>query len=147
MHLLMLNSYSGRSTLVRQCPMKSLSSVRLSVRLLVCLSLNFLKIGSLVFSYIVHDDSWLTKPYFWKKIFSGLNLGVKDLYQVLYEFFFAIILGLIWNLGLTWVWWVFIEIVYDDILWQWITSISGKTHESLLGDPDLGRKSQNQAQN
>ena len=94
MHLLMLNSYSGRSTLVRQRPMKSLSSVRL------CLSLNFLKIESLVFFDIVHDDSWLTKPYIWKKIFSGLNLGVTDLNQVRYDFFFAIILGLIHRLSL-----------------------------------------------
>ena len=39
--------YFGRSTLVGQRPMKSLSSVRLSVR----------PIGSLVFSDVVHDDS------------------------------------------------------------------------------------------
>ena len=44
----------GCLTLVRQCSIKSLSSVCLSV----CPSLHFLKIGSLVFCDIVHDDSW-----------------------------------------------------------------------------------------
>ena len=43
----------GRSSLVGQRPMKSFSSVRPSVRP----SLNFLKIISLFFSDIVHDDS------------------------------------------------------------------------------------------
>ena len=55
----------GCSTLVGQHPMKSLSSICLSVRhclsghlsLSVHPSLGFLKIGSLVFSYNVHDDS------------------------------------------------------------------------------------------
>ena len=53
----------GRSTLVGQRLMKSLSpvcpSVCPSVRSSVHLSLNFLKIGSLVFSDIIHDDSLL----------------------------------------------------------------------------------------
>ena len=60
----------GRSALVGECPMKSLlfvcSSLLLSIRLsvrpsvhpFVCPSLSFLKIGSFVFSDIVHDDSW-----------------------------------------------------------------------------------------
>ena len=43
----------GRLTVVGQRPMKSLASVCLSVRP----SRDFLKIGSLVFSDIVHDDS------------------------------------------------------------------------------------------
>ena len=46
----------GCSTLVGQHPMKLLSSV--SVRLSVRPSLSFLKIGSLLSSDIVHDDSW-----------------------------------------------------------------------------------------
>ena len=43
-----------------QRPMESLSSIslRLSVRPSVRLSLSFFKIGSLVFSDIVHYDSW-----------------------------------------------------------------------------------------
>ena len=45
-------------TLVGQRPVKSLSFVCLSVCLSFRLSLSFLKIGSLVFSGIVHDDSW-----------------------------------------------------------------------------------------
>ena len=44
----------GRSTLVGQDPMKPLSSFCLFAHL----SLSFLKIGSLVFSGIVHDNSW-----------------------------------------------------------------------------------------
>ena len=51
----------GRPTLVGQGPMKSLSSVCpsvcLSVRSSIRPSLDFLKIGSLVFSDILHDDS------------------------------------------------------------------------------------------
>ena len=46
--------FIGCATLNGQRSMKSLSSVCLSV----CSSLNFLKIGSLVFSHIVHDDMW-----------------------------------------------------------------------------------------
>ena len=46
-----------RSTLVGQRPMKSLSSDCPSVGPSVCPSLSFLKIGSSVFSDIVHDDS------------------------------------------------------------------------------------------
>ena len=46
----------GRSTLVGQSPMKSLSSICLSVRPSVRPSLSFLKIGSLDCSDIVHDD-------------------------------------------------------------------------------------------
>ena len=62
--------YFGRSTLVGQRPMKSLSSVRLSVR----------PIGSLVFSDVVHDDSWpwylvTDETRFLKKIFGGPNLS------------------------------------------------------------------------
>ena len=45
-------------TLVRQRPMKSLLSICMSVCPSVCTSLTFLKIGSLVYSHIVHDDSW-----------------------------------------------------------------------------------------
>ena len=48
---------TGRSTFAGQRPMKSLLSVYLSVRLSVRPSLNFFKMGSLVFSDIVHDDS------------------------------------------------------------------------------------------
>ena len=48
----------GRSTLVGQRPMKSLRSVCLSVCPSIRPSLSSLKIWSLVFSDIVHDDSW-----------------------------------------------------------------------------------------
>ena len=56
----------GCSTLVRQRPMKSLTSVCLSIRLSICPSVrpsfrpsvSFLKIESLAFCDIIHDDSW-----------------------------------------------------------------------------------------
>ena len=62
--------------LVRQHPIKSLSSDCLSVPL----SLRFLKIESLIFSDIVHDDSW---PWYlvtdgarlMKNSFGSSNLG------------------------------------------------------------------------
>ena len=79
-HIIIINdvAFIGRSTLVGQRPMKSLSSVwtsicpsirpsirpsvrssfRLSVRRFVRPSLSFLTIGSLLFSGIVHNDSW-----------------------------------------------------------------------------------------
>ena len=47
----------ARSTLVEQRPMKSLSSVCVSVRPSIRPAISFLKIGSLVFSDIVRDDS------------------------------------------------------------------------------------------
>ena len=50
--------YIGRSTLVGHRPMKSLLSVCPSVYSSVRPLLSFLKIGSLVFSDIIHDDSW-----------------------------------------------------------------------------------------
>ena len=48
------NYYIGHSTLVGQCLMKSLWSTCLSIRP----SLTFLKIESLVFAFIVYNDSW-----------------------------------------------------------------------------------------
>ena len=50
------------------------------VHLSVCPSLSFRKIGSLVFSDIVHDDSWpwhivTDRPRFLKENFGSLNLG------------------------------------------------------------------------
>ena len=51
-----LMNYSGRSTLVGQRSMKSLSSVCMSVCPSARASLNFLKIGLLVFSGIADYD-------------------------------------------------------------------------------------------
>ena len=48
--------YFGCSTLVRQRPMKSLMSSLPALS--IHSSLSFLKIGSLIFSDIVHDDGW-----------------------------------------------------------------------------------------
>ena len=78
-----LELFFGCWTLVWQHPMKSLSSLCPSVCLFVHPSLNFLNIGSLVFSNIVHDNSWpwylVTGGDFWKKIWwpkFGLNQGL-----------------------------------------------------------------------
>ena len=66
-------------TLVRQRLMKSLLSICLSVCPSVCTSLTFLKIGSLVYSHIVHDDSWpwhlVTDSQIFEKEIGRLNLG------------------------------------------------------------------------
>ena len=87
-------------------------------------SLSFLKIGSSVFSNIVHDDSWpwykwLTKPDFWKKKFGpkfgwkGPRSGPKLGFSYFLKF------GSL----------VFLEITYNDRLQQCLTSRRGKTHE------------------
>ena len=57
LHYSMCPDTVGRSTSVGQRPMKCLSSVCPSVRPSVHPSVNFLKIGSLVFSDTLHDDS------------------------------------------------------------------------------------------
>ena len=82
----------GRSTLVGQRPMKSLSSVCVSVRPSIRPAISFLKIGSLVFSDIVRDDSWswhlvTDKVRFLKKEIVSLNLGPTNLNQVQNEVF------------------------------------------------------------
>ena len=113
-HIIIINdvAFIGRSTLVGQRPMKSLSSVwtsicpsirpsirpsvrssfRLSVRRFVRPSLSFLTIGSLVFSGIVHNDSWpwsIISNGWRSQIFEkkkkkkknyGLNWGRSDLF-------------------------------------------------------------------
>ena len=73
------------SVSVIQRTMKSLSSVclsRLSNRQSVRPSLNFLKIWSLVFSAIVHDDSWTwylvtNKARFLEKLLAARNLAKR----------------------------------------------------------------------
>ena len=78
--LLKKNHY-WKLTLVGQRHVKSLSSVCLSICLSICPSVtSFLKMGLLVFSDIVHDDSWLwylvtnEAKFFGEKI-DGPNLG------------------------------------------------------------------------
>ena len=63
--------------------MKSLLSVSLSVCLFLRLSLNFVKIGLLVFSDIVHYDSWswhlvIEGARILDKKFGSPNLGQMD---------------------------------------------------------------------
>ena len=97
--------------------MKSLLYLCRSDRLSIHPSLNFLKIGSLIFSDILHDDIWLwylvtDEARFGKKI-GGPNLGPMGLNQF----------------GS----YVFLEIEYDGSLQQCLTSSRAKTCEKSFG--------------
>ena len=116
----------------RQGPTKSFSSVRLSVHLsilpFVRLSLTFLKIGSLDFPDIVHDDSWpwylviyearLLKKNGGPTEFgsNGHKSGQDEVFCYFLEF----------------VSYVFLEIAYNDSPWQCLTSSGSKTDEKSL---------------
>ena len=83
--------YVGRSTLVGQRPMKSLSSVCQSICPSLRPLLSYLKIRLLVFSDILHDDSWpwylvTDEAGFSKKGFGGPNLDPMGLNQTQNEF-------------------------------------------------------------
>ena len=110
-----------------------------SVGLSDSLSLSFLKVGSLVFSGIVHDDSW---PWFlatddarflkkkltaqilakWAKI--GQKIGLKEPK-----------LGL--KLGFLLFSQVLLEITYNDSLQQCVTSTRGKNPREKILQPSL----------
>ena len=109
MKVVLLVNFVGCSTLIGQRPMKSLLSICPSVCPSVCPSLSFLKIGSLVFSNSVHDDSWPNGPK------SGLKLG----------FFHFLKFGSL----------VFLEIAYNDSVQQSVTSSRGKIHEKSFWGP------------
>ena len=100
-----------------------LSSVCPPVRPSVHLSVsNFVKIGSLVFSNILHDDSWpwyLVTDKDWKE-FGGPNLVPTGQNQAQNEIFTHFL-----KFGLC----AFLEIEYDDSFRQYLTSSRGKTHE------------------
>ena len=94
----------------------------------VYLSLSFLKIGSLVFSGIVHDDSWSSylvtdKDRFLKKKFGRPNLGQNRVRNHVFGYFLKFD-----SL-------VFFEIVYNDSLQQCLTSGWGKIHENFFWGP------------
>ena len=121
-----------------------------SVCLAICLSvhpsvqpsLSFLKIRSVIFNDIVHDDSWpwyleTDKVRFLKKNIGGLSLGPMGLNQAQIEIFPHFL-----EFGSL----VFLEIVYNDSLQQFLTSSRGKSHENIWG-PNLGKTSQNRSQN
>ena len=120
----------GRSIIVGKRPMKSLTSVSLSV----CVStLTFLKIELFIFSDIVHDDSWpwylvIEEARFLKKIFRNLNLGLTGLNQVQNEVFrhfleFELL--------------VFLEIAYNYRLQQCLTSNLGQSHVKIFENQNL----------
>ena len=108
--------------------------VRLSVCQFVVLSdhpsLSFLKFGSLFFSDILPDDSW---P--WYLVTYKLELKKKKIWSMEFEpnwpklgsklvfFWHFLKFGAI----------VFLEIAYNDILEQCLTSSRGKIHEKNLG--------------
>ena len=130
----MSNYDDGPSKSVGQRPIKSLSSVRPSVRP----SLNFLKVGPLVFSDIFHDSSWSSylvadEARFLKKNFSSLNLGPMDLNQAQNEVFrHFLVFGS----------YVFLEIVYNYSLRKCLTSSRGKTREKKFLGPKFGPNEQ-----
>ena len=116
---------------IRQHPMKSLLSVCPSVCSSIHSSLSFLKIGSLVFSVIIHEDSWLwhlvtdrarflkKKKKNWQSQFgpNGPKSGPK------LDFCHFLKLGSL----------VCLEIAYNDSLQQFLTSSRGKIHKKDLG--------------
>ena len=118
--------FFGRSTLLDSVLWNhSHPSVRLSVSPSLRPSLSFLKIGSLVFSDIVHDDSWpwylvTDKARFLKNKNGGPNLD-----------------QMVQNRGRNYVfchflkfgWLVFLEFTHNDSFQQQITSHRGKIHE------------------
>ena len=117
-------------------------SVYLSIHLSVQLSLSFLKIRSVIFNDIVHDDSWpwyleTGEVRFLKKNIGGSSLGPMGLNQAQIEIFPHLL-----EFGSL----VFLEIVYNDSLQQFLTSSRGKSHENIWG-PNLGKTSQNRSQN
>ena len=97
-------------------------------------SLSFLKIGSLVFCDVVHDDSWpwylvTDKARFLeKKIFGSPNLGQMAQHRTQNEVFCYF---------LKFVSLVFLEIAYNDRLQQCLTSSRGRIHEKFWA-PKLG---------
>ena len=101
---------------------------RLSVRP----SLSFLKVGSLLFSDIVHDDSWpwylvTDKAIFKKKKKNwrpgyGANRSKSDPKLGFLPFLNCSLL-------------VFLEITYNDTLQQCLTSSIGKIHEKIFWGP------------
>ena len=115
--------------------------VRLSVCPSVLPSLSFLKIGSLVFSDIVHDDSWpwyLVAARFLKK-----KIGDPNLDQM----------GQNW--AQNWVFWhflkfgslFFLEIACNDSLQQCLIYSREKIDEKFFWGPNLGHRDQNLFQN
>ena len=145
----------GRSTLGGQRPMKSPSSVCPSVSLSVSVlpSLSFLKIGSLVFSDIVHDDSW---PWYlvtdevwfisfpWNRIQWQFHVEVKPTKKNSEAQIWAKEAKIgprtkFFRHFLKFSSLIFFEIAYGDHLQQCITSSRGKTHEKKFFGPNLGQ--------
>ena len=124
----------GCLTLVRQHPMKSLSSVcwsiclsvNLSVGPSVCLCLSVCPSVHQFFSDIVHDDSWLQYLVTYKARFLKTNLAPQIWHLKWTKIgpktkFFCHFL----KFGLS----VFLEIAYNDSLQQFLTSSTDKIYE------------------
>ena len=93
-------------------------------------SVHHLILNQLIFSDIVHDDSW---PWYLvkdgtrllkKKKIGGLNLGSSGLHWAQNEVF-----GNFLDCGSL----VFLESAYNDSLQQCLTSSRGKTHKKVFG--------------
>ena len=102
-----------------------ITRVRLSARP----SLSFLKIGWLVFSHIVHDDSWpwylvTNEARLFKKNLAGLKQARNEVFRHFIEF---------WS-----------YVVLDHSLWRCLTSSRSKTHEKKLGAQIWVNQAQNE---
>ena len=104
-------------------------SVHLSVRPFVCLSLNFLKIGSLDFPDIVHNDSWSWYLLTYKARLLKKNGGPTKFGSNRHKSGQNAVFCHFLEFGS----YVFFEIAYDDSPRQCLTSSGKKTHEKSLG--------------
>ena len=106
-----------------------------SVGLSDSLSLSFLKVGSLVFSGIVHDDSWpwflatddarfLKKKLTARILAKWAKIGQKKVFCHFYKFVLL----------------VFHKIAHNDSLQQCLTSSRGKIHTKKIFLPQFGLK-------
>ena len=125
-------NFIRHSTLVGQCSMKPLSSIRPSVcPLSLRPSLKFFKMRSLAFSDIAYDDS---RPWYLVTNVARFWARRAKIGHGFYFFF-----GNFLRFGV----YVFFEITYHDSLQQFIMSNRGKTHEKKFGEANLGQTSQN----
>ena len=104
-------------------------SVHLSVRPFVRLSLTFLKIGSLDFPDIVHNDSWSWYLLTYKARLLKKNGGPTKFGSNRHKSGQNAVFCHFLEFGS----YVFFEIAYDDSPRQCLTSTGSETHEKSLG--------------
>ena len=98
-----------------------------------------MKTGPLVFSDIVHGDSWprylvTDAALFLEKKIGGPNLRITGLIHIQNEVFCYFLYFRLY---------VFLEIACDDGFWQFLTSSRGETQEQTLGTQIWGKRAKN----